>query len=404
MKHAASFAAPSAVSRGYNPVSRSRIENPVAPAVVCAALSLGGTNNMHSRALITPKRILLLIVLASLATIGLKTYQSAQIPNSEEEINQRLPLPQPVSGALASPRAVVRLGVLPSDAALVYHRDEFAYVMDSAGARETQMTFNQRAWEHLAISQDRRFMVGNEHPRSDPGRSLLWLYDLKNGTETQLVPNMYFAGDGGVDWDQAGFVYFKCKAQQSTRFSDICKVSSDGTGFTQLTNTPFVEETDVAVSEDGRLVAFALFVPEPKVNSAHTEIWVMNSDGRDARMVYRAGTVFKGSAHDPEISPDNTRVIFSMVNSQVPPNFPNLPAANTAHDIWSIKLDGTGLERLTKPGPISIIPDWQGNSVVYTEISEKEAYQGTSMVNASGTEQTPRRIKRGANSARWVSR
>lgn len=342
------------------------------------------------------------VLFLGIAVIGFKTYQSTQIQN-DDEIDDQLPLPPSESGLFIGQNKSVRLGSLPDDAALVYHQNEFAFVMDKNGARETQITFDTpRSWEHLAISPDRRFMVGNEHPKKELSRSLLWLYDLKNKTEAQLAPDVYFAGDGGVDWDPAGFVYFKCKKEKQIRFSDICKVKYDGSILTQLTNTPLVEETDVAVSEDGSLVTYALLVPEPKNNSAHTEIWVMNADGTEARMVYKTGTVLKKSGHDPEISPDNTRVIFSMVNSEVAPNFPNIPAANTAHDIWTVNLDGGDPIRLTKPGPISMIPDWQDDAVVYTDVSE--SYKGASIVNASDKEQSPRRIKSGANSARWIPR
>jgi hypothetical protein len=62
------------------------------------------------------------------------------------------------------------------------------------------------------------------------------------------------------------------------------------------------------------------------------------------------------------------------VFSQVNPKFKNVTGnsqANTAHDILSIKTDGSGLERVTKPGPISIIPDWMNNRVLYTELTDR---------------------------------
>ena len=90
------------------------------------------------------------------------------------------------------------------------------------------------------------------------------------------------------------------------------------------------------------------------------------------------------------------------MNSEAPPNFPNNPAANTAHDIWIANREGSGLKRLTKPGPISMIPDWKGDAVVYTEISDKEQYSGASVVNARDGDQSPKRIKSGANSPKWI--
>jgi len=109
------------------------------------------------------------------------------------------------------------------------------------------------------------------------------------------------------------------------------------------------------------------------------------------------------SAHDPEISRDNTKVAFSIINSSVPPNYAKNPAANTAHDINVINIDGSGLVRLTKPGPISIIPNWYGDLIAYVEVSERDSYSGASIVSASGRDQPPKRIKAGANSPRWIS-
>jgi Tol biopolymer transport system component len=108
------------------------------------------------------------------------------------------------------------------------------------------------------------------------------------------------------------------------------------------------------------------------------------------------------SVHDPENSPDNRRVVFSKVNSHVPPNFPSNPDANTAHDIWTVQADGSDPIRLTKPGPISIIPDWKGDTVVYMQISERDSYSGACVVSATGVEQEPLRIKPGAQSPKWI--
>jgi hypothetical protein len=86
----------------------------------------------------------------------------------------------------------------------------------------------------------------------------------------------------------------------------------------------------------------------------------------------------------------------------VAPNFPENPAANTAHDIFEIGLDGAGLRRLTRPGPISIAPDWKGTTILYLDVSEADRYAGVSLIDEHAPEQAPRRIKPGMNIAKWI--
>lgn len=302
---------------------------------------------------------------------------------------------------ISAPTAV-KLSRIPSVADLIFHRDGHLFTMDRDGGNVTQITSGTpRKYEHAAVSYGRRFVVANEHPANVPGSSIVWLYDLEKGVETQLLPQYFFAGDGGIAWDPLGFVYFVAKWRKTDRSINVYKIKYDGTGLARLTDTP-LEAHDVGVSEDGTMITYLVLVPEPTLNSAHTEVWVSMSDGSKPRMVYKAGLVFKGSAHDPELSPDNKSVAFSMVNSTVPPNYRTLAWANTAHDIWRINLDGSGLTRVTKPGPISIIPNWAGGLIVYTEISERDSYHGAAIAAADETAQTPKRIRAGANSAKWI--
>jgi Tol biopolymer transport system component len=216
-----------------------------------------------------------------------------------------------------------------------------------------------------------------------------------------------------VDWDRNGFIYFAAKDRNPFDFprspeefranagaNDVYRIRADGSRLQRLVTTPSFGEADVGVSEDGLLMAF---IAQPLESSpSHTEIWVTTSEGTNPRLVFVGGEVGISSVHDPELSPDNSRVAFSMVNSTVPPNFPDNPAANTAHDLWQTSLDGTELRRLTRPGPISIAPDWKNNTILYLDISERDRYAGVSLIDPAGTEQLPRRINSGANIAKWI--
>jgi hypothetical protein len=303
-------------------------------------------------------------------------------------------------GPVLSAAAAVRLTPIPAGAELIFHQNGQIWVMDRNGGRVTQITFGvPRKYEHAAVSRDHRFVVADVF---EGDRARLWLYDLRDGVERRLLPDFYHAGDGGVDWDRDGFVYFVGKETSSQRHKDLYRVRADGTGLQRLTDTPARDECDPSVSEDSRTVTYCVLVPEPARNSAHTEVWSVGTDGAGAHAVYVAGQVFKASAHDPELAPDGRSAVFSKVDSDVPPNYPNDPAANTAHDILSVDVASGRLTRLTRPGPISIIPDEKNGLVVYTEISERAAYQGACVVDATDPDQTPRRIRRGANSVKWI--
>jgi Tol biopolymer transport system component len=321
------------------------------------------------------------------------------------------------SATITAPRQV-RLNTIPPEAQIAFHRDGLIFVMDENGGNVVQITFDEpRVWEHVAVSPDRRFIVGNEqmpNPENEPGgRSRLWIFDLQSSTVAQLLPSFRMAGNGGVDWDPAGFIYFAARESRvyenpatpeefraNAGANDVYRIRPDGSGLQRLLATPLLGEADVSVSEDGSAVAFIAQPLGPGLE--HTEVWLMAADGTAPRMVFRGGQAGVASVHDPELSPDNAYVVFSMVNSTVPPNFPENPLANTAHDIWQTRVDGSGAVRLTRPGPISIAPDWKGDSILYLDVSERDRYGGISLVQPHQPEQLQRRIQQGGNIAKWI--
>ncbi len=249
-------------------------------------------------------------------------------------------------GRLVGPPHPVRLGTIPSDAEIVFHQDEFIYVMNRQSAIVTRITFeNPRRWEHVAVSHDRRFVVANEQLANPTvqagGISHLWIFDLQAGTEARLLPGFLTAGNGGVDWDARGFIYFAAKEKDlvpdpvtradflaNAGANDIYRVRYDGRLLQRILYTPLDGEADVSVSEDGSLVTFH---SQPLDDETHTELWFINADGSNPGLVYRGGANRVGSVHDPEFSPDNSAIVFGRVNADVPPNFPENPdaAANT---------------------------------------------------------------------------
>lgn len=353
--------------------------------------------------------VIIAIVLASglglvLFLSGLEKDQKWNLPSMPGKPNVSMPQP-------------ARLEKIPASAAISFHRHGFIWVMDEDGKNAHQISFEkpQGAWEHVAVSFDRRYVAANEqmpNPKGLPGGiSRLWLFDLQKGTRTRLVPSFDSAGNGGVDWDRRGYIYFAAKEKDAVPNprvpgdyranageNDVYRIKPDGSGLQRLTRTPNLGEADVSISEDGSMIAYVVGnIPLDVI-----EIWVARSDGSQARLAVRGGPNRVSSVHDPEFSPDNKQLVFSRVNSEVPPNFPDNPDANTAHDIYRANIDGSNLTRLTQPGHISIAPDWARGKVLLLDISEKERAAGLAVMNPVTPDQKPRLIDNDANIGKWI--
>jgi Tol biopolymer transport system component len=306
----------------------------------------------------------------------------------------------------------VKLGELPEDAAMIFVSMRWqpdrvgpvnseVFVANREGKSARQITFTGREYNHAAVSPDHRYvasMVGRHEEKKQ-----IWLYDLEKKTETRIVPEFEWAGVGGMEWSPDGFFYFAGGPKPGGL--DVYKIRPDGTGLTQLTETPEIEN-DVSLAEDGSLVAYSRITRIK--NFPKPQIWVMNADGTGQRMVYDGGPElgahgqFPIGAYDPEFSPDNSKVIFSRSNTKTD-NF-----GWGGHDICVINIDGTGLKVLTAgTSAVQAVPDWTRHGILYTELNEKDQYVG--IVFRESEEGTARRLETGLKNfwdggrhARWI--
>ncbi len=316
---------------------------------------------------------------------------------------------KPISGSFAEKDSrSVNVQPIPADAAILFWstRSESSrpdspslgpselYAMDKNGQHVTQITFdNLQSYEHAAVSFSRKLIAANRYLKKGAGEAGLWILDLEKKTETRLLPKFHSAGNGGVDWSPDEHIYFSGKPTSSGQ-RDIYKIRPDGTDLTQLTfagPTNPGEHFDVSVSEDGTMVAYVKMLPfsSGSKRGPKTQIWAMGSDGSNQRMVYDGGSEigmaggFPIGGYDPEISPDGRQVVFSLTN----PAYNNFRSSlNMAHDLYIINIDGTGLRRITSPGPICVIPDWHDGKILYTEYNEKDNFVGLVSMNVDGSD------------------
>ena len=177
--------------------------------------------------------------------------------------------------------------------------------------------------------------------------------------------------------------------------TEVCQVNVDGSGFVNLTNSSF-RDMSPAYSRDGSKIAFS---SNRAYGTTTFEIYVMNSDGTDTKLVFgdramsvgpvwspNGRTIFfsndredgrignfelfsvsadggaetrltrrRGFDVDPAVSPDGKRVAF-VGNTDGNP------------EIYLMNIDGTGILRLTRDLGNDFYPDWSpdGKKLIFT--------------------------------------
>jgi TolB protein len=150
---------------------------------------------------------------------------------------------------------------------------------------------------------------------------------------------------------------------------DLWIMGADGTGLRRLTRNGRSRAVDSApsVSPDGRRVAFARRI------RGNQEIYTMNLDGTGLRRL----THHPGIDFDPAWAPDGSQIVFWRSLRR---------GARDVHQVFAVGADGSDLRRLTW-GPDSDAPAWSpdGKRIVFTRTNH--ARGDIWMMRADGTGQ-----------------
>jgi len=149
---------------------------------------------------------------------------------------------------------------------------------------------------------------------------------------------------------------------------DIWVINVDGTGLTNLTQTPSGEARP-DWSPSGQQIAFQ------SGRSGNGEIWIMDVDGANAVRL----TDHPARDEAPDWSPDGRKIVFQSARD------------DSQFDVYVMNADGTGLQRLTIGGGRDLDPAWSpdGGQIAFDSDRDfiVEQIRQIFVMNADGTNQ-----------------
>jgi Tol biopolymer transport system component len=196
------------------------------------------------------------------------------------------------------------------------------------------------------------------------------VFDPTGATPPRLLTTTPDFSEQTPDWSRDGsrIVYMghpQFGENDQRQLQDIWVMDADGQHRTQLTSTPWREEVP-AWTVDGRIV----FCGQDRNDPGNWDIYRMNADGSGLTNLTRTSAdVFECW---PSPAPHGNRLAFTR-------------ATESSIEIWTMKIDGTGLRRVAT----GFISDWSpsGNDIAFTRDNASSTDTDIWIAHSDGTGQ-----------------
>jgi len=226
------------------------------------------------------------------------------------------------------------------------------YSMDANGGNITRLTFTKEHHFIMGIDRSKRYIVASRAERDtkwplglgDEDRRSLWLIDLETKQEMRLTDPRYSAEGDSFSPDGEWVIFMMSLSDKSA--PDIYKIKRDGTGLTNLTNTPDTVEGDPTWSHDGKEIVFTYI----DGNIRRFILKKMNSDGSNVQTIYDGGPgistpAFPPGNYDPSWSPDDQWIVFERCVKSTGENW-----KSGIWHIFKVRRDGSEIVDLSLAG------------------------------------------------------
>jgi hypothetical protein len=266
---------------------------------------------------------------------------------------------------------------------VVYSLDECLWVQDLNSGRRTPITGRPSSTDpskpvcddpalipmrHVSVDRTRTRIVFNVgEDVSGKVETKLFLIDLPSRTVHRLLPGFARVGVGGIDFALNGDLYSAgvslgdASDPRAAEESEVFRIAADLGSWEQVTRLPNRGAADVSVSEDGTKLAFNTLV----LSTGNLEIVETSLAGTNPRAVIQGGAIWLDSVHDPEHSPDGTKVVYSRIRLRMPDGTACGPHwGDHCHDLYTQPVVGGTPSRVSFLGATSIVPDWKGRTIL----------------------------------------